>query len=120
MAQSGHSTMTRPIDEMVTEIHNRATAIRRRRSRKQALASVSGLAPHLSSPSALVARSCSGAGVAGPFPITHKALMDRLVHKSGTCTNLLVTLVGDPANPYSAGIARWTGAAMSAPLTRTP
>jgi hypothetical protein len=44
MAQSEDSMMTRPIDEMVTTIHDRAAAIRRRRFHKRALASIGGLA----------------------------------------------------------------------------
>jgi hypothetical protein len=260
MAQSGHSTMTRPIDEMVTEIHDRATAIRRRRSRKRALASVSGLAmvaaialvlvlpaPPAAPPSAhkagapslraeqlarygqLIQETAQASGGTTPQPPNQpvglgwsapKPSLPKAVHsewsplvisalevfehvtqtdqpptltvvqaqsssqvdmpqgtvaidtlaglvsggqagdwtmtatsqqpfsaggsvmfrgscswaipdnsqgangsagaQSGTCTNLLVTLVGDPANPYSAAIARWTGAAMRAPLTRTP
>ncbi len=28
--------------------------------------------------------------------------------QSGTCPVVLVTLAGDPTNPYSAGVAQWT------------
>ncbi len=40
--------------------------------------------------------------------------------QSGTCPAVLVTLVGDPANPYSAGVAQWTTGATRVPLTLTP
>jgi hypothetical protein len=44
MTQSGPPTMTRPIEEMLKEIHDRAAAIQRRKVRRRVLASVSGLA----------------------------------------------------------------------------
>jgi hypothetical protein len=40
--------------------------------------------------------------------------------QSGTCTDLLVTLVGDPTNPYSAGVAQWSGRATRAAMTKVP
>jgi hypothetical protein len=38
----------------------------------------------------------------------------------GTCPVVLVTLVGDPTNPYSATVAQWTTAGTRVPMTRTP
>ncbi len=40
--------------------------------------------------------------------------------QSGTCPAVLVTLVGDPTNPHSAGVAQWTTGGTRAPMTRTP
>lgn len=39
--------------------------------------------------------------------------------QSGTCPVVLVTLVGDPTNPYSATVAEWTTEGSRSPITRT-
>jgi hypothetical protein len=40
--------------------------------------------------------------------------------QTGTCPAVLVTLVGDPSNPYSAGVAQWTTGGTRVPMTITP
>jgi RNA polymerase sigma factor (sigma-70 family) len=59
MVQSGYSMMTRPTGEMVTDIHHRAAALRRRKLRRRALASVGCLAVVSAGALALVASAPS-------------------------------------------------------------